>query len=460
MAMEQKRQRIHFIAIAGSVMHNLAIALKQAGHDVTGSDDEIFEPARTALSKNGILPEKEGWYPEKLSPAIDVVMLGMHAQKDNPELVKAQTLGLKIYSFPDFIYERSKDKQRIVIAGSHGKTTITAMIIHVLRSLNRKFDYVIGARVRGIEQTVTLTDAPIIVIEGDEYLSSALEPTPKFLRYQHHIGLISGIAWDHANVFPSEEEYVKQFDLFADQTPKGGILVYCDQDSMALIIGKKERADVTAVSYKTHPHTSDHHGHFSLTYNKEKYPIQIFGSHNFQNISGAKEVLKKIGITNEQFYPAIGTFQGAAGRLEVIGERDSVTIYKDFAHAPSKVTATIKAVREIYPSRELVACVELHTYSSLNKKFLPQYKDTLKSAQIPVVYFNPEKVQAKKLEPLSASDIRSAFANPQLKVFEQTEELEAFILSQAWQSKNLLMMSSGNFGGLDLAKLSDKILAR
>jgi UDP-N-acetylmuramate: L-alanyl-gamma-D-glutamyl-meso-diaminopimelate ligase len=459
MAMDEKRQRIHFIAIAGSVMHNLAIALKQADHQVTGSDDEIFEPARTALSKNGILPEKEGWYPEKVTPGIDVVMLGMHAQKDNPELIKAQALGLNIYSFPDYIYERSKDKQRIVVAGSHGKTTITAMIIHVLSALNRKFDYVIGARVRGIEQTVKLSDAPIIVIEGDEYLSSALDPTPKFLRYQHHIGLISGIAWDHANVFPSEEDYVKQFDLFADQTPKGGILVYCDQDSMALIIGKKERSDVTAVSYKSHPHTSDHEGRFALTFNREKYPIRIFGSHNFQNVSGAKEVLKKIGITNEQFYAAMGTFQGAAGRLEVIGERDSVTIYKDFAHAPSKVTATVKAVREIYPSRELVACVELHTYSSLNKKFLPQYKDALKSAQIPLVYFNPKKVQAKKLEALSASDIQSAFANPKVKVFEDAEELEAFLLSQAWQNKNLLMMSSGNFGGLDLTKLSNKILA-
>ncbi|MEX2235642.1 MAG: Mur ligase family protein, partial [Cyclobacteriaceae bacterium] len=263
--MQQKKQRIHFIAIAGSVMHNLAIALKLAGHEVTGSDDEIFEPARTALAKHGILPEKEGWRPEKITRATDIVMLGMHAQKNNPELLKATELGLKIYSFPDYIYEQSKDKQRIVIAGSHGKTTITAIIIHVLYACNRKFDYVIGAKVRGIEQTVKLSDAPVIIIEGDEYLSSPVDPTPKFLRYQHHIGLISGIAWDHANVFPSEEEYVKQFDLFADQTPKGGILIYCDQDSMALIIGKKERNDVAAISYKSHPHSSDHRGHFSLT---------------------------------------------------------------------------------------------------------------------------------------------------------------------------------------------------
>jgi len=456
--MQQKKQRIHFIAVAGSVMHNLAIALKLAGHEVTGSDDEIFEPAKTQLARYGILPEKEGWHPEKLTASTDVVILGMHARKDNPELLKAQELGLKISSFPDYIYEQSKDKQRIVIAGSHGKTTITAMIIHVLNWCKRDFDYVIGARVRGIEQTVKLTGAPIIVIEGDEYLSSALDPTPKFLKYHHHIGLISGIAWDHANVFPTEEEYVKQFDLFADQSPKGGILIYCDQDSMALIIGKKERQDVTAISYKSHPHTSDQKGNFSLIYNKEKFPVKIFGSHNFQNINGAKEVLKRIGVTNEQFYSAIGSFEGASGRLEKIGENATVSVFKDFAHAPSKVTATVKAVKEIHPSRELVACVELHTYSSLNKKFLPQYKDTLKHAQTAVVYFNPEKVHAKNLQSLSVSEIQSAFAKPDLKVFEDAGKMETFLLSQKWKDKNLLMMSSGNFGGLNLAQLSEKIV--
>jgi UDP-N-acetylmuramate: L-alanyl-gamma-D-glutamyl-meso-diaminopimelate ligase len=457
--MQQQKQRIHFIAIAGSVMHNLAIALKQAGHEITGSDDEIFEPAKTTLAKYGLLPQKEGWHPEKLSADTDVVILGMHAQKDNPELLRAQELGLKIYSFPDYVYEQSKDKQRVVIAGSHGKTTITAIIIHVLQACNRKFDYVIGARVRGIEQTVKLTDAPVIIIEGDEYLSSPLDPTPKFLRYQHHIGLISGIAWDHANVFPTEEEYVRQFDLFADQTPKGGILIYCDQDAMALIVGKKERADVFAVSYKSHPHSSDQQGQYSLIYNKEKYPIKIFGSHNFQNISGAKEVLKKLGVTQAQFYKAISSFQGASGRLEIVGENESVTVYKDFAHAPSKVNATVRAVKEIYPSRHLVACVELHTYSSLNKKFLPQYKDTLKNAQTAVVYFNPEKLQAKKLEPLSEADIHSAFANPRIHVFDNASQMESFLTSQKWKNKNLLMMSSGNFGGLDITGLSEKIVA-
>src|SRR6478752_3395758 len=298
--MHPTKQRIHFIAIGGSVMHNLAIALKQAGHQVSGSDDEIFEPSKTALATNGLLPGNEGWFPEKIDKSIDIVMLGMHASKDNPELVKAQSLGLPIFSFPEYIYEHSKDKQRIVIAGSHGKTTITAIIIHVLKHFNREFDYVIGARVRGIENTVQLSDAPIIIIEGDEYLASALDPTPKFLRYQHHIGLISGVAWDHANVFHTEEEYVKQFDRFADQTPKGGILLYCEHDTIAMIIGKKERGDLLEIPYKSHTHTSDNNNQFFLTNGKERYPIKIFGSHNFQNISAAKELLRKIGISAEQ----------------------------------------------------------------------------------------------------------------------------------------------------------------
>jgi len=454
-----KKQKIHFIAIGGSVMHNLAIALADAGHEVTGSDDEIFEPSLSALRSKGLLPEKNGWYPEKLSAATDVVVLGMHASLTNPELVKAQQLGLKIFSYPEFICEQSQDKQRIVVAGSHGKTTITAIIIHVLNHFKRKFDYVIGARVPGIQNTVRLSGAPMIVIEGDEYLCSALDPAPKFLRYHHHIGLISGISWDHANVFPSEEEYVKQFDRFADQTPKSGILVYCEQDPMALMIGKKERFDVQQLSYKSHPHTSDTSGQFFLTNGKERYPIKIFGSHNFQNISGAKEVLKKIGISNEQFFEAIQSFEGASGRLEKIKDTASSVVYKDFAHAPSKVKATVKALKEIYPSRDLVACLELHTYSSLNKKFLPQYKDSLKAAQVPVIYFNPDKVKSKNLEPLSESEIRGAFASNGVKIFDDPNKLEEFLRQQSWKNKNLLLMSSGNFGGLDLPALAEKLLS-
>lgn len=454
--MQNKDQkRIHFIAIGGSVMHNLAIALHQSGYRVSGSDDEIFEPSRSELAKYGLLPEREGWFPEKIDTSIDVVLLGMHASADNPELKKAQELGLRIMSFPEFIYENSRDKQRIVIAGSHGKTTITAIIIHVLNYFKRKFDYVVGARVNNLPNTVKLSDAPIIVIEGDEYLSSTLDPTPKFLRYQHHIGVISGISWDHANVFRTEEEYVVQFDRFADQTPKGGILIYCEQDALAMIIGKKERPDVQSITYKSHPHAEQNNAFFLLSgKEKEKVPIRIFGSHNMQNISAAKEVLKKIGITHEQFMEAIPSFEGASGRLEKIFENNTTTVYKDFAHAPSKVKATVKAVKEIYPERELLACLELHTYSSLSKNYLPQYKDSLKPAQKAVVYFNPEKLRMKKLEPLSETDIKKAFGGSDLVVFSDAEKLKSFLEEQTWKNKNLLMMSSGNFGGLNLSQLT------
>lgn len=459
-SMHNTTQKIHFIAIGGSVMHNLAIALKRAGHTVTGADDEIFEPSRSALAKQGLLPDKEGWNPDRIDTSIDLVILGMHARKDNPELLKAQQLGLRILSFPEYIYEHAKDKERVVIAGSHGKTTITAMVIHVLNYYKRKFDYVIGARVRGIENAISLSkDAPLIIIEGDEYFASPLDPTPKFIRYQHHIGVISGIAWDHANVFPTEEEYVEEFDRFADQTPKGGILIYCEQDSMALMIGKKERADVTSISYKSHAHTSDNNGQFFLTNGKERYPIHVFGSHNFQNINAAKEVLKKIGVTTEQFLEAIQSFEGAAGRLEKIKDNTTVTVYKDFAHAPSKVKATVKAVKEVHPSRDLVACLELHTFSSLSKKFIPQYRDSMKAAQVPVVYINPDKIKDKNLEPITDAEIQSAFANPAIKVFNNANDLETFLSGQSWKNKDLLLMSSGNFGGLNISALAEKITA-
>lgn len=458
--MRQQKKKIHFIAIGGSVMHNLAVSLTIAGHEITGSDDEIHEPSRSTLKAHSLLPDSEGWNPDRVHAGLDAVVLGMHAKKDNPELVKAQSLGLKIFSFPEYIYEHSRDKQRVVIAGSHGKTTITAMVIHVLNYFKRDFDYVIGARVKGVEHTVKLSDAPVIVIEGDEYLSSVLDPTPKFLRYRHHIGLISGIAWDHVNVFGSEEEYLYQFDRFADETPKGGTLIFSEQDSLALIIGKKDRADVQAISYKSHPHSSDNQGQCYLTNGKEKFPVRIFGSHNFQNLSAAKEILKKLGITTDMFFEAIQSFEGAAGRLEKVADNKSSVVYKDFAHAPSKVKATVKAVKEIFPSRELVACLELHTYSSLTKKFLPQYKDSMKGAQIQAVLLNPEKVKSKGLEPISEADIRKAFNSQSIHVFDSGEKLGAFLEKQIWSNKNLLMMSSGTFEGLDLKSLAGKILVR
>lgn len=439
-------------------MHNLAIALKNQGHIVTGSDDEIFDPSRSALEKNGLLPNSEGWNADALDGSINAVILGMHAKKDNPELLKAQKIGLKIYSFPEYIYNHSIDKQRIIIAGSHGKTTITSIVVHVLNHFKRSFDYVIGARIRGVDNPVKLSDAPIIIIEGDEYLCSALDPTPKFLRYHHHIGLISGVAWDHANVFPTEEEYLKAFDTFADQTPKSGILIFCESDPMVSVVGNKQRADVTNVPYKAHSHVVENGQEF-LTNGKERIPIKIFGNHNLQNINGAKELLKKIGISTEQFYKAIQTFEGAAGRLEKVKENGSSVVFKDYAHAPSKVKASVRAVKELYPNREVVPCLELHTFSSLNKTYLPQYKDSLKGVNNAIVFFDPEKAKAKNLEVLTEGDIKAAFGNNTLTVFDDVKKLENFLLAQSWTNKNLLMMSSGNFAGFNIKTLADKILA-
>ncbi|MBC7451538.1 MAG: peptidoglycan synthetase, partial [Cytophagales bacterium] len=337
--------RVHFIAIGGAVMHNLALALHHKGYIVSGSDDEIFEPSKTRLAKYGLLPEILSWYPEKITQQLDAVILGMHARNDNPELQKAKELGLKIYSFPEYIYEQSKNKQRIVIAGSHGKTTITSMIMHVLKFFDRKFDYLVGAKLEGFDTMVQITDdAPIIIIEGDEYLTSPLDLTPKFLHYHHHIGLISGVAWDHINVYPTFEEYVKQFDAFADSTPKGGILIYSESDDLATLVGDKPRSDVKAVGYGTHKHEIVNGVTFLHT-DKGKVEIEVFGKHNLKNINAAKMICMEIGINDEMFYKAIQTFKGAANRLEILGRNHHNVVFKDFAHAPSKLKATSKAVK-------------------------------------------------------------------------------------------------------------------
>lgn len=446
-------QRIHFIAIGGSVMHNLAIALKEKGYKVTGSDDDIFEPSRSRLEKAGILPPSNGWDPNRVTEDLDAVVLGMHAKADNPELIKAQELGLKIYSYPDFIFENIKDKQRIVIAGSHGKTTITSMVLHVLKYHNRAFDYVVGAQIEGFDNMVKLSDAPIIVIEGDEYLTSPLDRTPKFLKYQHHIGLISGIEWDHINVYPTLEDYVKQFDHFADATPKAGTLIYCEEDDMATLICNKEREDVQRVEYKEHPSRIENGTTYLLTENGE-VPVKVFGRHNMQNLSGAKEVLKKVGVTSDQFYEAIQTFKGAANRLELLKERDNHAVYKDFAHAPSKLAATTKALKEQYKDRQLVACLELYTFSSLNKAFLAQYQGTFNAADIAIVYYSPKNLVLKNLETFSAEDVKLAFNRSDLLVFTEIIELKQYLMSLDWNNKNLLMMSSGKFDGLDLHELT------
>ncbi|MGI9542042.1 MAG: UDP-N-acetylmuramate--L-alanine ligase [Cyclobacteriaceae bacterium] len=450
--------KVHFIAIGGSVMHSLALALADQGLQVTGSDDMIFEPSRSRLEARGLLPEVDGWDREKITPDLDAIILGMHAKENNPELVKAKELELPVYSYPEFIYQASKNKQRIAIGGSHGKTTITSMIIHVLNELERDFDYVVGALVPGFDNMVKLSEAPIIIIEGDEYLTSTLDRTPKFLKYQHHIGLVSGIAWDHINVFPTIDEYVNQFDLFADATPKAGTLIYCEEDDLATVICGKERPDVARVAYKQHPYILED-GKTYLVNGKSKVAVKVFGDHNMQNFGGAKEVLKKIGVTEEAFYKAITSFSGAANRLELVNNGQGIAVFKDYAHAPSKLKATTKALKDQFPERQLVACMELHTFSSLNKKFLNEYRDSFDLETIPVVYYNPKILANKNLEQISEQEIMDAFGRQDLKVFTEIDHLEQFLLSQSWNAKNLLMMSSGSFDNLNLRILSESIIA-
>lgn len=455
--MNHTTPRVHFIAIGGSVMHNLALALHQKGYHVSGSDDIIYEPSKQRLREKGLLPENEGWFPEKITPALDAVILGMHARPDNPELKKAQEIGLKVYSYPEYIYSQSTNKQRVVIAGSHGKTTITSIILHVLQFHNKEFDYLVGAQIEGFELMVKLSDAPVIIIEGDEYLSSPIDRKPKFLHYHHHIGLISGIAWDHINVFPTMDEYVKQFDLFADASSKAGILIYSEDDALATVIGAKEREDVLSVEYKTHRHKI-RNGITYLVTDQGEVPVQLFGGHNMQNICGAKAVLNKIGIASEEFYKAIQTFKGAAKRLELLAKNEETVVYKDFAHAPSKLEATTKALKKQFPRRQLFACLELHTFSSLNKGFLNQYQGTFNAADVAMVYYSPLTLEHKKMEPISPEEIKKAFKRKDLMVFTESEDLEDHLLAQHWQGKNLLMMSSATFGGLDLKKLGEKVV--
>jgi UDP-N-acetylmuramate: L-alanyl-gamma-D-glutamyl-meso-diaminopimelate ligase len=451
-------QRVHFIAIGGSAMHNLAIALHHKGLVISGSDDEIYEPSKSRLQKYGLLPEAMGWYPEKLTNDLDAVILGMHARADNPELHRAKELGIPVFSYPEYIYQQSIDKQRIVIAGSHGKTTITSMILHVLKYYNRKFDYMVGAQIEGFDTMVQLSeDAPIIVIEGDEYLSSPVDRRPKFLHYKHHIGLVSGISWDHINVYPTFEDYVKQFDLFADSTPKGGMLIFDETDDLVTVICRKEREDVASQEYNAHKHKIENGQTFLVT-DYGDIPVQIFGEHNMRNLNGARTVLSKIGISDKQFYEAFKSFKGAANRLEVVDKNDYTVIFKDFAHAPSKLEATTKAVKEQFPDRYLIACMELHTFSSLNKDFLKQYKDTFNTAEESIVYYSPKTLAHKKMPELSENDVKTAFNNKNLLIFTDNQVLQEYLLKKDWKNKNLLLMSSGNYNGLDLKQISTKVL--
>ena len=451
--------RIHFIASGGSIMHSLAIALKEAGHQVSGSDDHFYEPSKSRLAAHGLLPENEGWDESRITSDLDLVILGMHAKKDNPELRKAQDLGISIYSFPEYIYEASKNKQRIVIAGSHGKTTITAMVMHVLKSIDKEFDYMVGAQLNGFDNMVKITDAPIMIIEGDEYTTSSLDSTPKFLHYHHHIGLMSGIAWDHFNVYPTLDDYVKQFELFADSSPKAATLVYCEEDNLAsMIIQEKDRADVTNLPYKAHDHVVIEGKTYLRLPDGMEMPVEVFGNHNMQNLAGAHTLLKRIGITDDQFYRAITSFKGAAKRMEIIGENEHTTIYSDFAHAPSKLKATTSAIKDQFSDRDLVACLELHTFSSLNKDFIEQYQNTFNNTDEAIVYINPDAVEKKGLERITESELRSAFRRDDIVLFNDQSKLFDHLSGQNWTNKNLVFMSSGNFGGLDTEALKRQIL--
>lgn len=448
--------KVHFISIGGSAMHNLAIALSRKGYQVTGSDDGIFEPSKSRLVKEGLMPAEIGWDKNKIHESLDAIILGMHARIDNPELLKAQELGLKIYSYPEYIYEQSKEKKRIVIGGSHGKTTITSMILHVINELGLESDYMVGAQLEGYDCMVKLSDAPMIILEGDEYLSSPIDRRPKFHLYKPDIALLSGIAWDHINVFPTFEMYVDQFQIFADTIEENGSLVYFAEDEELNNIAKKIKSGVTMFSYSTLNHKIVDGETIILDSGKE-YPIEIFGEHNLQNLNGARLVLNQIGVSDDSFYRAISTFTGASKRLEVVQKGENGTLFKDFAHSPSKLKATLGAVKNQFSKRELVACMELHTFSSLRADFLDKYAGTMDLADEAMVYFNPEVVKKKKLDPLTIEQVQKAFGNEKVLVVDSTEDVLSWIRSKEWKDRNLLMMSSGNFDGIDYDQLGKEL---
>ncbi|MCB0456944.1 MAG: peptidoglycan synthetase [Flavobacteriaceae bacterium] len=441
--------KVHFIAIGGSAMHNLALALHHKGYQVTGSDDEIFEPSKGRLASKGLLPSSLGWFPEKLTSEIEAVILGMHAKADNPELLKAKELGLKIYSYPEFLYEQSKQKTRVVIGGSHGKTTITSMILHVMHYHNKEVDYMVGAQLEGFDTMVHLTEEnDFMVLEGDEYLSSPIDRRPKFHLYKPNIALLSGIAWDHINVFPTFENYVEQFAIFLNEITQGGAIVYNEED-----LEVKKVVEASTNTIKKYPyHTPKYEvvdGETLLETPEGLMPIEVFGKHNLNNLEGARWICQLMGVDAEDFYEAIASFKGASKRLEKIAETSHSVAYKDFAHSPSKVKATTEAVKSQYPSRKLLACLELHTYSSLTPKFLTEYQGALDAADVAVVFYSPHAVEIKKLKPISHPQISEAFQREDLIIYTDPKDFKDFLFSQDFEDTSLLLMSSGNYGGLD-----------
>ena len=452
--------KVHFIAIGGSAMHNLALALHHKGYIVTGSDDEIFDPARTRLANAGLLPESEGWHPERITPDLDAVVLGMHARIDNPELLRAQELGLKIYSYPEYLYDQSKDKLRIVIGGSHGKTTTTAMILHVLQRCGIEADYMVGAQLKGFDVMVRLSHtAKVMVIEGDEYLTAPIDRRPKFHLYHPNVAIITGIEWDHINVFPTFDIYREQFDKFINLIEPQGTLIYCDEDAeVHRVAVENQRVDINKLPYVCPNHVVEDGVTYLLSSNV-KTPLQVFGHHNLLNLTAARLACRQVGVNDEQFVEAISTFGGASKRLELVKKNSTCAVYKDFAHAPSKLRATIHAMREQYPDRTLVACMELHTFSSLTQEFLQQYRGTMDEADVRYVYFSQHALQLKKLPPLDPDEVGKAFGG-NVEVFTDSKKMLVAVkaLFQAKENRNLLMMSSGNFDGIDFAVLADEIL--
>jgi len=443
---------VHFIAIGGSVMHQLAIALKRKGYVVTGSDDEIFEPARTNLEKEGLLPAVIGWQPALIHPGLHAVILGMHAKADNPELQRAKELSLPIYSFPEYIYQESRDKTRIVVGGSHGKTTTTAMIMTVLQHAGKAFDYLVGARLEGFAQSVNITRAPLIVCEGDEYPASALEKRPKFHFLFPHIAIITGIAWDHINVFPTFENYLDQFRIFIDKIEPGGVLIYNETDPVLKKLVEEHGSGVRKIGYGVPAHTIEN-GITVVTLEGRTGKLKVFGEHNLLNLHAAFLVAKELGIGAVEFLAGMALFSGAAKRLELIGRNETVNVYRDFAHAPSKVKATIQAVKTQFPYRKLIAVLELHTYSSLNEQFLSQYHGALDQADEAAVFYSRHALELKRLPPLSEEKVKAGFGKPGIAVIQEKQELEKWLMEQSYKNVNLLLMSSGNFDGLVIGDL-------
>ena len=445
--------RIHFIAIGGSAMHNLALALQQKGHQISGSDDVIYEPSRTRLEKHNLLPSEFGWFAEKITTELDAVILGMHARKDNPELLRAKELGLQVYSYPEFLYEQSKNKTRVVIGGSHGKTTITSMILHVLQYHQKEVDYMVGAQLEGFDNMVHLTKGnDFIVLEGDEYLSSPIDQSPKFHLYKPNIALLSGIAWDHINVFPTREVYLEQFKIFVDSIVEGGILVYNNEDEdLRKIVGE------TTNTIRKHPYETPSYkviDEETLIETPEgDMPIEVFGKHNLNNLAGAKWICQHMGIDEEDFYEAISSFSGASKRLEKIAATGNSIIFKDFAHSPSKVLATTNAVREQYPEKRFIACLELHTFSSLNREFLKEYRQALDKADVAVVFYSPEAIEIKHLQAISKEQINEAFEREDLIIYTNPVSFREYLKQQDLTDSVLLLMSSGNYGGLNFEEV-------